>query len=80
MTVPVLEWAQQHVTDNEGYLWPVVRVSANEMTCLRCGETWSTPYCLRCGENHRSQREQNDSDRHMVPTVDYLQPGEYTLI
>jgi hypothetical protein len=50
-----------------------VRVGRGELTCLTCGETFGNAkpvtgeatFCWRCG------------GKAGVPTVTYLQPGEY---
>lgn len=61
-----------------GDTWPLVRVAANERTCLACGETFCGLYCERCGPK-------TEEDRHAwraelppsVPTLQYLRDGEY---
>ena len=61
--------------------WDFQRVRVNgrqEMTCTECGETTNEPYCVRCGRPTRDGGIIATRTR-MVPTVSYLQPGEYEL-
>ncbi len=61
--------------------WDFQRVrvlGAKEMTCTECGETTNEPYCIRCGRPTRDGGIIATRTR-MVPTVSYLQPGEYEL-
>lgn len=46
-------------------------VSPDEMTCLECGETTVEGKCWRCG------RGADAAVTPMVPTISYLQDGEY---
>lgn len=61
--------------------WDFQRVrvlGAREMTCTECGETTSDAYCIRCGRPTRDGGIIATRTR-MVPTVSYLQPGEFEL-
>ena len=55
-------------------IWRVRVASEQETTCRICGETSDNGRCYRCG---------NDLDgieTPMVPTLSYLNPGEYDLL
>lgn len=81
------------VRDCEGHIVWRVRVTANEMTCLDCGEIAThshdsvgnpLTYCPRCttdeeldGEGRLAVRLR--SAARMVPTVSYLREGEWTV-
>jgi len=49
----------------------ILVVSPDEMTCLECGETTVEGKCWRCGRGFDA------AETPMVPTVSYLNPGEY---
>ena len=62
--------------------WDFQRVRVNgrqEMTCTECGETTNDPYCVRCGRPTRDGGIIATRTR-MVPTLSYLQDGEFVLI
>ena len=61
--------------------WDFQRVRVNgrqEMTCTECGETTNEPYCVRCGRPTRDGGIIATRTR-MVPTLSYLQDGEFVL-
>jgi hypothetical protein len=60
------------VRDVDGFIrHRILVVSPEEKTCLVCGETTLSDRCPTCGKGF------DDAATPMVPTVSYLQPGEY---
>ena len=78
------------VRDCEGHVVWRVRVTANEMTCLDCGEIAThshdsvgnpLTYCPRCTTDEELDGEERlDLRRNarLVPTMSYLREGEWT--
>lgn len=64
------------VRDLHGHpVWRVKVGSANEKTCLDCGETTTGDYCLRCADENGTAEAK--STPRLVPTLSYLRPNEY---
>jgi hypothetical protein len=80
-----------HVLDGQPNDWQpptgdtqrfVTLVSPDEMTCLGCFETFPAGgYCQRCGQRDGESNQFYDADQlpPAVPTLSYLEPGEYRL-
>lgn len=63
------------VRDMDGLVLHRIKVyDASELTCTVCGETSPDGKCWRCGKGL------DPALTPMVPTVSYLQPGEYEFI
>lgn len=63
-----------------GDTWFLIRVAADEMTCLGCGDTFpSGHYCERCGQKVNGEPIAREKLPLAVPTLNYLQEGEYRL-
>lgn len=63
----------------DSFDWQRVRVrSTQEMTCTECGDTTTEAYCIRCGRPTRDGGIIATRTR-MVPTLSYLQSGEYEI-
>lgn len=57
--------------------WQRVRVGhREEQTCTACGETTTTGYCIRCGRVTKIG-DIIAGDSQLVPTLSYLNAGEY---
>lgn len=56
-------------------VWRVKVGSANEKTCLDCGETTTGEYCLRCADENGTAEAK--SAPRLVSTLSYLRPNEY---
>ena len=64
------------VRDAEGQVRWRVRVGPGELTCTACGETFPAGWngCPRCNETPHRHLTQTT---RIVPTVSYLQEGEW---
>lgn len=51
-------------------------VLRHEMTCIVCGDVTTANYCMRCGDVTKSG-EIKASNSQLVPTLSYLNVGEY---
>ena len=67
------------VRDVHGHVVWHVRVASDEQTCRDCGEIAIEGYCVRCGMADDGQ-PRADHGRNLVPTLTYLQPGEYECV
>lgn len=63
------------VLDVHGRVVRFVKVGPREMTCLDCGETTAYDHCPRC-----SEFDQHIIKRNLIPTLQYLQEGEYVVV
>lgn len=63
------------VRDQAGYRVWRVKVGPGERTCTRCGETCTGSYCERCSDLVGMALAR----QALVPTLDYLRPGEYDV-
>ena len=66
------------VRDLHGHVvWRVKLASPREMTCTVCGETTLDDYCVRCADEQDLTHHKAIQAARLVPTLSYLQPGEY---
>jgi hypothetical protein len=71
------------VRDLHGHVVWRITVGRNEMTCLDCGDVAINGVCVRCSmldDGTAPEGLPTDRGRNLVPTLSYLQDGEYVQI